>query len=58
MAQIEPLLPDLSGYHAVPAAAADLCRRAGCLQDAQAHYRAANALARQEPEHRFLAPSG
>ena len=51
---IEPLLPALAGYHAAPAAAADLCRRAGRLQEAQAHYRAAAALARQEPERRFL----
>ncbi len=51
---IEPLLPALAGYHAAPAAAADLCRRAGRLLEAQAHYRAAAALARQEPERRFL----
>ena len=51
---IEPLLTTLAGYHAAPAAAADLCRRAGRLADAQAHYRAAAALARQEPERRFL----
>jgi RNA polymerase sigma-70 factor, ECF subfamily len=54
LALIEPLLPALPGYHAAPAAAADLCRRAGRLQDARAHYRAAAALARQEPERRFL----
>ncbi|HEY2929842.1 RNA polymerase sigma factor [Piscinibacter sp.] len=54
LALIEPLLPALPGYHAAPAAAADLCRRAGRLHDAQAHYRAAAALARQEPERRFL----
>jgi RNA polymerase sigma-70 factor, ECF subfamily len=54
LALIEPLLPALPGYHAAPAAAADLCRRAGRLQEAQAHYRAAAALARQEPERRFL----
>lgn len=54
LALIEPLLPALPGYHAASAAAADLCRRAGRLQDAQAHYRAAAALARQEPERRFL----
>jgi RNA polymerase sigma-70 factor (ECF subfamily) len=29
LALIEPLLPALPGYHAAPAAAADLCRRAG-----------------------------
>ena len=54
LALIEPLLPALLGYPAAPAAAADLCRRAGRLQEAQAHYRAAAALARQEPERRFL----
>jgi RNA polymerase sigma-70 factor, ECF subfamily len=54
LALIEPLLPALPGYHAAPAAAADLCRRAGRLHEAQAHYRAAAALARQEPERRFL----
>ncbi|CAN5118913.1 RNA polymerase sigma factor [soil metagenome] len=54
LALIEPLLPALAGYHAAPAAAADFCRRAGRLQDAQAHYRAAAALARQAPERQFL----
>ena len=54
LALIGPLLPALQGYQAAPAAAADLCRRAGRLHDAQAHYRAAAALARQEPERRFL----
>ncbi len=54
LALIEPLLPALPGYHAAPAAAADLCRRAGRLLEAQAHYKAAIALARQEPERRFL----
>ena len=42
------------GLPRAPAAAADLCRRAGRRQEAQAHYRAAAALARQEPERRFL----
>jgi len=54
LALIEPLLRALPGYHAAPAAAADLCRRAGRLDEAAAHYRAAVALARQEPERRFL----
>jgi RNA polymerase sigma-70 factor (ECF subfamily) len=54
LALIEPLLLALPGYHAAHAAAADLCRRAGRLHDAQVHYRAAAALARQEPERRFL----
>jgi RNA polymerase sigma-70 factor (ECF subfamily) len=51
---IEPLLSALPGYHAGPAAAADLCRRAGRLDEAAAHYRTAVALARQDPERRFL----
>ncbi len=54
LALIEPLLPVLAGYYAAPAAAADLYRRAGRLQDAQHQYRAAVALARLEPERRFL----
>ena len=54
LALVEPLLPVLPGYHAAPAAAADLCRRAGRLHEAQAHYRSAAALAKQEPERRFL----
>ncbi len=54
LALIGPLMPALPGYHAAPAAAADLCRRAGRLHEAQAHYRAAASLARQEPERRFL----
>ncbi len=54
LALVEPLLPLLPGYHPAPAAAADLCRRAGRWQEAQAYYRAAAALARREPERRFL----
>ncbi|HEY3633458.1 MAG TPA: DUF6596 domain-containing protein [Caldimonas sp.] len=54
LALIEPLLETLSGYHAAPAAAADLCRRAGRIDEAAAHYRTAIALARQEPERRLL----
>ncbi len=54
LALIEPLLPALVGYPPASAAAADLCRRAGRPQEARAHYRAAAALARQEPERRFL----
>jgi RNA polymerase sigma-70 factor (ECF subfamily) len=54
LALVEPLLPLLPGYHAARAAAADLCRRAGRLDDARAHYRAAADLARQEPERAFL----
>jgi RNA polymerase sigma-70 factor (ECF subfamily) len=47
-------MPALPGYHAAPAAAADLCRRAGRGAEAAAHYKAALALARQEPERLFL----
>src|SRR6185437_15326399 len=54
LALIEPLIPVLAGYHAAPAAAADLCRRAGRLDEAETHYRHALALARQEPERGFL----
>ncbi|MGH8820952.1 MAG: RNA polymerase sigma factor [Rhodoferax sp.] len=54
LALVVPLMPALPGYHAAPAAAADLCRRAGRLHEAMAHYQAAIALVRQEPERRFL----
>lgn len=54
LALVEPLLPALSDYYAAPAAAADLCRRAGRLDDASKHYRTAIALAQREPERRFL----
>ena len=54
LALVEPLLAQLPGYHAAPAAAADLCRRAGRFGEAATHYRTAIALARQEPERRFL----
>ena len=54
LALVEPLLPVLPGYHAAAAAAAELCRRAGRLREAEAHYRAAIALARLEPERRAL----
>jgi RNA polymerase sigma-70 factor, ECF subfamily len=54
LALILPLLPMLPGYQAASAAAAGLCRRVGRLSEAQAHYRTAIALTRQEPERRFL----
>ena len=54
LALIGPLLPALPGYHLAPAAMADLCRRAGRIEAAREHYRAAAALAQQEPERRFL----
>lgn len=54
LALIEPLLSALPGYYAAPAAAADFYRRVGRLQEARVQYEAAIALARQEPERRFL----
>jgi RNA polymerase sigma-70 factor (ECF subfamily) len=54
LALIGPLLPALPGYHLAPAAMADLCRRAGRIEAAREHYRAAAALVQQEPERRFL----
>ncbi|HEX2541648.1 MAG TPA: DUF6596 domain-containing protein [Caldimonas sp.] len=54
LALVEALMPALPAYHAAPAAAADLSRRAGRRREAERHYRAALALARQEPERLFL----
>jgi RNA polymerase sigma-70 factor, ECF subfamily len=54
LALVLPLLLALPGYGPASAAAADLCRRAGRLDEARDHYRTAAALARQEPERRFL----
>ena len=45
---------DLTDYHLAHSARADLCRRAGRTADARASYERALALARQEPERRFL----
>lgn len=45
---------DLTDYHLSHAAKAELCRRAGRLEEARDAYRVAIALARQEPERRFL----
>jgi len=45
---------DLSDYHLAHAAHADLCRRLGRSAEARAAYQRALALARQEPERRFL----
>ncbi len=45
---------DLGGYHLAHAARADLLRRLGRRDDARAAYERALALARQEPERRFL----
>jgi RNA polymerase sigma-70 factor (ECF subfamily) len=45
---------DLGDYHLAHAAHADLCRRLGRVDPARASYERAIALARQEPERRFL----
>ncbi len=45
---------DLADYHLAHSARADLCRRAGRAAEARASYERALALARQEPERRFL----
>jgi RNA polymerase sigma-70 factor (ECF subfamily) len=45
---------ELAQYHLAHAARADLCRRLGRTADARASYERALALARQEPERRFL----
>jgi RNA polymerase sigma-70 factor (ECF subfamily) len=44
----------LADYHVAHAARADLCRRLGRLDEAREAYRRALALARQEPERRYL----
>jgi RNA polymerase sigma-70 factor, ECF subfamily len=46
---------ELTEYRLAHAARADLCRRLGRTADARASYERALALARQEPERRFLA---
>jgi RNA polymerase sigma-70 factor, ECF subfamily len=51
---VERLLADLGSYHLAHAVHADLCRRLGKKSEAAASYRRALALARQEPERRFL----
>jgi RNA polymerase sigma-70 factor (ECF subfamily) len=45
---------ELADYHLAHAARADLCRRLGQAGDARAAYERALALAKQEPERRFL----
>ena len=45
----------LANYHLAHSARADLCRRLGRLAEARASYERALALARQEPDRRFLA---
>jgi RNA polymerase sigma-70 factor (ECF subfamily) len=46
---------ELADYHLAHAARADFCRRLGKTVEARAAYERALALARQEPERRFLA---
>jgi RNA polymerase sigma-70 factor (ECF subfamily) len=46
---------ELAEYHLVHSARADLCRRLGRKGEARSSYEQALALARQEPERRFLA---
>ena len=45
----------LADYHLAHSARADLCRRLGRIPEARASYEKALALARQEPDRRFLA---
>ncbi|MGH8363522.1 MAG: RNA polymerase subunit sigma-24, partial [Gammaproteobacteria bacterium] len=45
---------ELADYHLAHAVRADLCRRLGKTAEARNAYRQALALARQEPERRFL----
>jgi RNA polymerase sigma-70 factor (ECF subfamily) len=45
---------DLADYHLAHSARADLCRRLGRTAEARTSYKKALALARQEPERRFL----
>jgi RNA polymerase sigma-70 factor (ECF subfamily) len=45
---------ELSDYHLVHAARADLCRRLGRVEEARVSYERALSLAEQEPERRFL----
>ena len=56
VALIDALLADgeLADYHLAHAARADLCRRLGDREGASASYRKALALAKQEPERRFI----
>ena len=45
----------LANYHLAHSARADMCRRLGRIPEARASYEKALALARQEPDRRFLA---
>jgi RNA polymerase sigma-70 factor, ECF subfamily len=54
--QIDEILAagNLTDYHLAYAARADLCRRLGRTDEARVSYQQALAIARQEPERRFL----
>jgi RNA polymerase sigma-70 factor (ECF subfamily) len=54
--QIDTILAqgNLADYHLAHAARADLCRRLGRTDEARVSYQHALAIARQEPERRFL----
>ncbi|BAN49874.1 putative RNA polymerase ECF-type sigma factor [Metapseudomonas resinovorans NBRC 106553] len=56
LAQVDALLEagELADYHLAHAARADFCRRLGRKDEARAAYESALALARQEPERRFI----
>ena len=56
LARVDAILErgDLRDYHLAHAARADLCRRLGRSAEARMSYSRAIALARQEPERRFL----
>ena len=56
LALIDEILaePALADYHLAHAARADICRRLGQSTEARASYERALALAKQEPERRFL----
>jgi RNA polymerase sigma-70 factor (ECF subfamily) len=56
LALVDALLArgELADYHLAHAARADLCRRLERKAEARASYERALALARQEPERRFL----
>jgi RNA polymerase sigma-70 factor (ECF subfamily) len=56
LALIDDLLArdHLSNYHLAHSARADMCRRLGRIAEARASYEKALALARQEPDRRFL----
>jgi RNA polymerase sigma-70 factor (ECF subfamily) len=56
LARVDAILArgELGDYHLAHSARADLCRRLGRADDARASYERALALARQDPERRFL----